>query len=132
MGEGTIESWDDIYDGKIDKNSVNEILNQFNRLRAKTILLDSTRKKSMISIDSLRNNIITNINFMFGEKFKLKDIEKAYEFLKRKHKNKLLNMGESDVNSLVVELLFNPEQMNDKVKKDKQIEYDLPTIELPT
>lgn len=125
-----INTWDDIYDKKADKNTVIEIFNELERLQAKAIMLNDTRKSDILTIDLLRNIIITNINLIFGEKYPLKDIEKAFEFLKRKHKSQLTDLDEKIVNGLIIDLLNNPDQMIKKPKKDDGDDFGLPTLEI--
>ena len=128
-GKNNKNAWDDIYDKSADKNKIKEISNELERRRATALILDKNRKQGNLTIDSLRNNIITNIGFIFGEKYPQKDIEKAYEYLKKKYKNKLIDMDELKINGLIMDLLVHPEQMNKKAKKDVVVDYDLPTLE---
>ncbi len=127
-GEEVTEKWDDLYDRKADKNSVNVVANALNEKRAKEIILDNTRKTENITITSLRNNIITNIVLFLKDRYPVSDIEKAFEFLYKKHKKKILDMDEKIINGLVLDLLADPEQMIKKPKRD-EVKYDLPGLE---
>ena len=127
-GTNSIETWDDIYDRKIDKRTVEEISNELDRKYAMEILLDAKRKVENITLDSLRNNIITNISVMFGDRYSVDNIEKVFIYLKNKYKQKLLNMDETKINGMVLDLLINPELMKKKPKKSEE-DYDLPILE---
>lgn len=129
-GKANINNWDDIYDRKTDKNTVMEISNELERRRATALILDNNRKKNYLNSDSLRNNIITDISLIFGDKYPQKDIEKAYEYLRKRHKNNLIQIDESKINGMIMDLLINPEQMNKKPKNNTIVEYDLPTLEV--
>ncbi len=127
-GEEVTEKWDDLYDRKVDKNSVNEVANALNEKRAKEIILDNNRKTENITVTVLRNNIITNIGLFLKDRYPVNDIEKAFEFLHKKHKKKILDMDEKMINGLVLDLLADPEQMIKKPKKG-EVKYDLPGLE---
>lgn len=128
-GEADIDHWDDLYDQNVDKDIIYEISDKLERNRAKALILNSDRKRDAISICSLRNNIIMNINIMFGEKYPLKDIEKAFDVLKKKHKDKLMSLDETIINGMVLDLIINPESMNKKLARDCNVDYDLPSLE---
>ena len=127
-GKSSIEKWDDIYDRKIDKRTVEEISNELERKYAMGLLLNTQRKEENMTLDSLRNNIITNISVMFGDKYPAGDIEKVFIYLKNKHKQKILNMEETKINGMILDLLINPEQMKKKPKKS-EVDYNLPILE---
>lgn len=129
-GKENVNNWDDIYDRKADRNGVMEISKELERRRANAILLDNNRKKNVLTVDSLRNNIITNIGLIFGDKYPQKDIERAYDYLRKKHKNNLIQIDELKINGLIMDLLINPEQMNIKPKHNTIVDYDLPTLEV--
>jgi len=124
-----IIGWDDIFDRMTDKKTVQYIANELERRRASAIILDSERRKEIITIDGLRNNIITNILATFGQAYSVKEIETAFNFLNKKYKLSLIEMEESKVNNMIVRLLINPENMDKSSDKKKELDFELPILE---
>jgi hypothetical protein len=127
-GTYTEEKWDDIYDKKVDKDSVQAIANQLEQVKVAGLILDESRKKENLTMTSLRNNIITNIIIFLKDKYSIVDIEKAFDYLIKKHKKKLVDMDETLINGMILDLLANPDKMNRKPQKEKRV-YDLPRLE---
>lgn len=125
-----IIKYDDIFDKSIDKHALINLQDEINRKYTEKIITDKSRQNEKFNQDSLRNNIITNIQILLGDKFILQDIEKVLTYLQKKYKKAFSTIAETKMNAETIELLLNPDKMKSKHARYKTLldDYNPPTL----
>lgn len=124
-----ISKWNDLYNSSEDRNLIQSISNEIAQRKAKEIILDSTRKKEKFFKNTLRSNVVENIKQVFDDSYDIESIIKAFDFVVKKNSHLIQELKETELNSMVMDLLIHPEKMEKKMKGEKVANnYNLPIL----